>query len=192
MKDVEIPLRKVVDYALTRPEVDPSRLAMYGISGGGEFVPKSAQYDKRIKAIAMNSAVVDAYKLFASMPIASATEDVVKTWSTYKQNTVKAIAWRWGVKMDNIPALVAANKGFEFDPAKITCPALAIVGEGEYSDKEVQRQQKEFMDKKGNPNRKVIVTPANEGASNHCLTENRSLMSQVVFDFFDEVFRGGK
>ncbi len=27
-----------------------------------------------------------------------------------------------------------------------------------------------------------------EGASNHCITENRSIMSQVVFDFFDEAF----
>jgi hypothetical protein len=33
-----------------------------------------------------------------------------------------------------------------------------------------------------------VVTPAEEGASNHCITENRSIMSQVVFDFFDEVF----
>jgi Esterase FrsA-like len=187
-KKVEVPMKLVVDYALSRPEVDPKRLAMYGISGGGEFVPKSAMHDKRIKAIAMNSAVVDAHRLFASMPIATATEDVVKTWSTFKQNTVRAITWRWGVKMNNVPGLVPANKGFEFDPTKVLCPALAIVGEGEYSDKEVRSQQKECMEKLPNPKKKLVVTPANEGASNHCITENRSVMSQVVFDWLDEVF----
>lgn len=187
-ENVEVPMKAVVDYALSRPEVDPERLAMYGISGGGEFVPKSAMHDKRIKAIAMNSAVVDAHRLFASMPVATATEDVVKTWSTFKQNTVRAITWRWGVKMNNIPGLVAANKGFEFDPTKVLCPALALVGEGEYSDGEVKRQQKECMEKLPNPKKKFVVTPANEGASNHCITENRSVMSQVVFDWLDEVF----
>ena len=186
--NVEAPMKAVVDYALNRPEVDPERLAMYGISGGGGFVPKSAMNDKRIKAIIMNSAVVDAYPLFASMPVATATEDVVETWSSFKQNTVRVIVWRWGVKMDNIPGVVAANKGFKFDPSKVLCPALVLVGEGEYSDKEVKRQQKQCMEGLPNPKKKFVVTPAKEGASNHCITENRSIMSQVVFDWLDEVF----
>ena len=185
--DVEVPMKAVVDYALSRPEVDPKRLVAYGISGGGGFVPRAAQYDPRIKAIAMNSAVVDAHRLFASMPVATATEDIVATWSSFKQNTVRAIAWRWGVAMDNIPALVPANEGFVFDPAKVTCPALIIVGEGEYRNEEVKKQQQECIDQLPNPKKKFVVTPANEGASNHCITENRSVMSQVVFDWLDEV-----
>ncbi len=185
--DVEVPVMKVVDYVSKKPEVDPNKIAAYGISGGGGFVPKSAENDPRIKAIAMNSAVVDAYPLFASMPVASATPEIVETWSTFKQNTVKSIAWRWGVKSDDIPGLVAANKGYAFTPEKITCPALIIVGEGEYSNDEVKRQQKLCYDKL-KVKKKIVVTPANEGASNHCITENRSVMSQVVFDFFDEVF----
>jgi len=185
--DVEVPVMKVVDYVLKKPEVDPNKIAAYGISGGGGFVPKSAENDPRIKAIAMNSAVVDAYPLFASMPVASATPEIVETWSTFKQNTVKSIAWRWGVKSDDIPGLVAANKGYAFTPERITCPALIIVGEGEYSNDEVKRQQKLCYDKL-KVKKKMVVTPANEGASNHCITENRSVMSQVVFDFFDEVF----
>lgn len=186
--DVEVPMKAVVDYALSRPEVDPEQLAAYGISGGGEFVPRSAMMDKRIKAIAMNSAVVDAHRLFASMPVATATKDVVDSWSSFKRNTVKVIAWRWGVKMDNIPGLVAANKGFEFDPKKVSIPALVLVGEGEYSNEEVKRQQKECMDNLPNAHKKFVITPANEGASNHCITENRSVMSQVVFDWLDDIF----
>ena len=64
--DTEVPLRKVVDYALSRQEVDPERLAMYGISGGGYYVPRAAAFDKRIRAIILNSAVVDGYELFQS------------------------------------------------------------------------------------------------------------------------------
>lgn len=191
--DMDMPLKAVVDYALTRVEVDPDRLAMFGISGGGGFVPQAAQHDKRIGAIAMNSAVVDAYRLFAAMPVASMTEETMKTFSSFKENTLRVIAWRWGVPMDDISGLVEANRGFSFDPARITCPALSLVGEGEYADSNVQEQQKMFL--QGLPpatKRALVVTPAEEGASNHCLTENRSIMSQVVFDFFDEAFDSRK
>ncbi len=187
--DMNVPMKAVVDYALSRPEVDPKRLAAFGMSGGGGFVPQAAQFDKRLKAIAMTSAVVDAEKLWATMPIATATQDVVATWSSFKQNTIKVIAWRWGVAMDNIPGLVAANRGFSFDPAKVTCPALIILGEGEYKDKEVARQQQECMDGLPNPLKKMVVTPADEGASNHCLLENRSVMSQVLFDWLDDTLK---
>jgi pimeloyl-ACP methyl ester carboxylesterase len=186
--DMYVPLKAVIDYALTRPEVDPKRLAAFGMSGGGGFVPQTAQHDKRLKAIAMTSAVVDAERLWSTMPIAKATQEVVKTWSSFKQNTIKVIAWRWGVAMDNIPDLVAANQGFSFEPAKVSCPALILVGEGEYQNQEVQRQQKECMKGLSNPQKKLVVTPANEGATDHCLIENHSVMSQVLFDWLDDVF----
>lgn len=184
--DMDVPLRTVVDYALTRPEVDESGLTMFGISGGGGFVPQAAQKDDRIKAIAMNSAVVDAHELFAAMPVATMTEKDLEGFSSFKRNTIKVIAWRWGVPMDDIPGLVEANKGFGFDPAKIKCPALSIVGAGEYADVNVQKQQQMFMEGVLHDKKALIVTPAEEGASNHCLTENRSVMSQEVFDFLDE------
>ncbi len=189
MKDVQIPLSLLVDYIVKKPEVDKDKLAMFGISGGGEFVPRTAQHDSRIKAIAMNSAVVDAHRLFASMPVADVTPEDMESWSEFKRNTVKVIAWRWGVDMNNIPGLVAANEGYDFDPTQIHVPALSIVGEGEYNSKDVQWQQAEFMEKLACPNHKLIITPAKEGASNHCLLENHSLMSQEVFDFFDDVFK---
>ena len=187
--DVEKPMKAVVDYALGRREVDPARLAAYGISGGGGFVPKAATSDNRIKAVVMNSATVDGRRLFAAMPVSSATEDVMAGFSTFKRNTIRVIAWRWGVAMDNIPGLVPANKGFGFDPAKVACPALILLGEGEYGNKEVRRQQEECMAKLPNPHKKMVVTPANEGASNHCIIENRGLMSQVVFDWLDGVLQ---
>jgi pimeloyl-ACP methyl ester carboxylesterase len=190
--DMYVPLMKVVDYALTRPEVDPDQLAMFGMSGGGGFVPQTAQFDKRIKAIAVSSAVVDAEVLWATMPIATATQDVVATWSQFKQNTIKVIAWRWGVAMDNIPGLVEANHGFSFDPAKVACPALILLGEGEYKDAEVARQQQECLAGLPNPNKKMVITPADEGASNHCLLENRSVMTQELFDWLDPTLAANK
>ena len=83
-----------------------------------------------------------------------------------------------------------ANEGVRLDPAKVAVPALVIVGEGEYRSEEVKRQQQICMDNLPNPRKKLVVTPAIEAASNHCVMENRSLVSQVLFDWPDEgIFR---
>jgi len=187
--DMNVPMKAVVDYALSRADVDPNRLAAYGYSGGGGFVPQAAMHDPRIKAIAMSSAVVDAYPLFSTMPVVLATKKEIASWSTFHGNIVKAVCWRWGVPMDQPSGLAPANKGFTFDPAKIAVPALLIIGEGEYKSEEVKRQQKLCMDKLTNPMKKMVITPTNEGATNHCVMENRSLVSQVLFDWLDDVFK---
>jgi alpha-beta hydrolase superfamily lysophospholipase len=187
--DNDKPLKVVVDYILKRPEVDPAGLAAYGISGGGLFVPQAAEHDQRIKAIAVSSAVVDAYPLFATMPAATDTPEKIAAWSSFHAGVVKSICWRYGAPMDKPSGLVDANKNNTFDPAKVVQPTLLILGEGEYKSAEVQRQQKIAMDNLKNPKKKMVVTPSAEGASNHCIMENRGLVGQVVFDFFDEVLK---
>lgn len=99
------------------------------------------------------------------------------------------VNWRWGVPMDQFSALAKANKGYSFDPAKVAVPALILVGEGEYQSVEVKRQQQLALDQFPNPMKKMVITPANEGATNHCIMENRSLVGQVLFDWLDVVFQ---
>jgi hypothetical protein len=185
---MNIPIKVVIDFVLSRRDVDPQRLVAYGMCGGGGFVPQAAMHDSRIKAIAMNSCVVDARPLFAAMPMFKATRDEIDAWSGFHRNTVRLVAWRWGVKADNLRGMVAANEGFAFDPGKVSVPALVIAGAGEYGNKEIKRQQQECIEKLPNPKKRLVVTPAAEGASGHCVMENRSLMSQVFFDWLDEIF----
>ena len=186
--DMNIPIQAVVDYAVSRDDVAKNRLAMYGISGGGGFVPQAAMHDSRIKAIAMNSAVVDAYPLFKEMPVTNTTQEEKDSWSTFHANIVQVINWRWGVPMDDPAALIEANKGFNFNPEKVEQPALIIVGEGEYKGKETRRQQQYASEHFPNKSSKLIITPANEGASNHCVMENRSLVGVILFDWLDTLF----
>ena len=49
----------MIDYALSRGDVDPQRLALYGISYGGYFAPRAAAHDRRIKALVANSPIPD-------------------------------------------------------------------------------------------------------------------------------------
>lgn len=185
--DIQRPLQAVVDYALKRREVDPRRLAMYGISSGGGFVPQAAMHDKRIQAMVLNNCVVDAGAGVARMAVATATPEVTQGWSSFKRQTNQAIAWRFGVDMNDLPGLVKANQGFRFDPARVAMPALVLVANGEYKSPEIKRQNDLCLAGLASRRKAMVVTPAQEGASNHCVMENRALMSQVVFDWLDEV-----
>jgi pimeloyl-ACP methyl ester carboxylesterase len=190
--DTNVPMKAFVDHVVSRPEVDPDRLAAFGISGGGGFVPQAAMHDNRIKAIAMSSCVVDAEPLFATMEQATASAEEIETWSTFKLTTTQVVAWRWGLDLNDFAGLVKANVGFSFDPARVECPALVLVGEGEYRSPEVQRQQKQAMEAFANANKKIVITPANLGAENHCITVNRSLVARELFDWLDDIFEPSK
>lgn len=49
--DYEVPAKACVSYLLSRPDVDPERIALIGISMGGYYAPRAAAFDRRIKAL---------------------------------------------------------------------------------------------------------------------------------------------
>jgi hypothetical protein len=57
--DWEKVITPVVDFALSRPGVDPKRIALQGISQGGYWVPRAVAFEKRIAAAIADPGVVD-------------------------------------------------------------------------------------------------------------------------------------
>jgi len=57
--DYEVPVGRVIDYALSRPDVDAQRLALIGYSFGGYLAPRAAACDSRIRAVIANPLGVD-------------------------------------------------------------------------------------------------------------------------------------
>ncbi|PZU66739.1 alpha/beta hydrolase [Sphingobium sp.] len=57
--DYEVPVGAAIDFALTRLDVDPDRLAIIGYSFGGYLAPRAAARDPRIRAVAANTLGVD-------------------------------------------------------------------------------------------------------------------------------------
>jgi hypothetical protein len=182
--DVEIPMKTVVDYALSRPDVDPDRLAAYGISGGGYYVPRAAAYEKRIKACIANSLLYDLDRILKSSLLQFG--DLFKKYDPMTYYIVDMIAWRWGAK--NPLGLIPKNKDFKFDPSLIMCPSLILIGEGEYQgSKEAKRQQHSGLEAIQNPRKELVIAPLNEGGGHHVIGENLTLMSQIVFDWLDDI-----
>ncbi len=49
--DYEVPGQACIDYLVSRPEVDPDRIALVGISMAAYYAPRVAAFDKRVKAL---------------------------------------------------------------------------------------------------------------------------------------------
>jgi Esterase FrsA-like len=48
--DYEVPVKAMVDWLLTRAEVDSTRIGLWGVSLGGYYAPRAAAFEKRLKA----------------------------------------------------------------------------------------------------------------------------------------------
>ncbi len=76
----------VVDYAVSRPDVDRDRIALWGISLGGYLAPRGAAYEPRITALIADGGTYDVgQNLLAGMkrgggPFANMTEKELQEW----------------------------------------------------------------------------------------------------------------
>ncbi|HEY8392345.1 MAG TPA: alpha/beta hydrolase [Capillibacterium sp.] len=187
--DTEKPIGAILDFVLSRPEVDPERIAVYGISGGGYYVPRAAVYDKRIKACITNCAVTNIGKIMAEMAIQA--EKIAAggvKMSPFNQRMFQIMAWRHGLSTENIPGLLVKTREFVFDPSSVICPALNICSNGEYLNPASRAMEEDYMEALPNPKKMMIVAPFADGGGTHCLGENTSLLSALIFDWLDEIF----
>jgi len=70
-------IRRLLDYAITLPEIDAERVAMWGISLGGMYTMFTAPLEKRIKAALITAFFNDRWaKMAVSSPLYSSFLDV--------------------------------------------------------------------------------------------------------------------
>ncbi|MCD6041396.1 MAG: protein of unknown function hydrolase family protein [Burkholderiales bacterium] len=66
--DYERAARAVVDWIGKRPDLDSSRIAIWGVSLGGYYAPRAAAYEKRIKACIALSGPFDWARIWDGLP----------------------------------------------------------------------------------------------------------------------------
>jgi len=190
--DYEVPVKGVVDYALSRDEVYKEFIAIVGFSLGGYFASRAAVHEKRIKACVADSPIIDISRYYAGLgnieELASLEEkDYEHVFSRYPfvRWAVETFTRRYGTK--TVDEALEKIKEFNIvnDLDKITCPTLALVGEGE-GDEAIFQAQRFYEDVSGP---KVLrMFTEKEGAESHCQITNLSLMNSVVMTWFDGVF----
>jgi alpha-beta hydrolase superfamily lysophospholipase len=185
---MEFPVKAALDYALSRPEVDGERLAIFGFSWGGHIVFKGAQHDPRIKA------------MIANPPMPNVFRAVLAQQQGHNRNhpisriVFDQIVWRMGLKISFNPKDSARRMGKAYDyffhgkadPRKIACPTLLLAGEGEAA---VTLQiARECYEQLPHPKKKLVIFTKEQGGEAHCQVNNPALPNGVIFDWLDVVF----
>ncbi|MBF0170652.1 MAG: alpha/beta fold hydrolase [Nitrospinae bacterium] len=199
--DYETPISAVIDYALSRPDVDPDRLILMGISFGGYFATRAAAHDRRIKGLIANSPIVDlrAYMVGfiggeqALQGVVSegdfGIDDLANIPDEYFPPAQKANTIALLVRFGQPTFLSVYNHLREYIVgdalSNIACPCLAMAGEGEGG--ETLRQFEAFASGVSGPVEKRLFT-VEEGADAHCQANNPALSRAVVFDWLEGQF----
>jgi hypothetical protein len=193
--DAEAPIRAIVDYALSRPEVDGDHLAAYGIGSGGYMALRAAVFEPRIKACVANPPIVDLSRLLsADLPpallkaaglLGGALLKGAGLVSPVLAVTAQKLLWQMG-ESDISRALEKARAATIAQRLpEVSCPVLCLVSEGEATEQ--KRQVRQAYDALRAPKALRVFTEA-EGAEAHCQVNNLSLSHRVMFDWLDDTF----
>jgi dipeptidyl aminopeptidase/acylaminoacyl peptidase len=63
--DWEAVITPVIDYALTRPEIDAGKMVLFGYSMGGYLVARAAAFEHRVAALILDDGIYDFHSAFA-------------------------------------------------------------------------------------------------------------------------------
>lgn len=188
--DTWVPIGAAVDYSLTRPEVDPERLALVGYSWGGTMGPRAVTREKRIKAIIANSLVPECRMTI--LMAAGADPDhpdisQVDTSSPTGQYVVDDLMWRCGFGNRPLSELAEFLDGMSLWclEDEITTPLLNITAGGEGGT--MQGPTEKFFNILSGPKTAVHLDSL-DGAEVHCQANNPSRANQIEFDWLDETF----
>jgi dipeptidyl aminopeptidase/acylaminoacyl peptidase len=66
--DYEAVVKAVVDYAMTRDDVDTAHIGLWGVSLGGYYAPRAAAFEKRLKACISLAGPYDWREIWPSLP----------------------------------------------------------------------------------------------------------------------------
>ena len=191
----------VVDYAITRKEVDAKRIALMGISFGGYLAPRAAAFEKRIMACIANGGVYDFHMA------ARLTPEEEKELDTQKgAEEIDRILYD---KMKTDPSFrwVMANGMFTFhakspsewlkmtrpytmkDVAeRIACPMLIVDSE---ADKDMPGQAPKLYDALKSQKDFIMFTKE-EGAEEHCQMGAILISNARILDWLDDIMMSGK
>lgn len=190
--DWEHVVTPTVDFALKRPEVDPKRIAIQGISQGGYWVPRAVAFEHRIAAAIADPGVVDVVTSWtAKLPpalmkvfAAGNRADFDRFLAEAAKSPVFAFRARPYGSLSPFDLFTALQSYKLASVVKqIRCPVLVTSPDGEaFWPDQSQQLYAELPGPK-----KLVPFTTGEGGELHCEPLATGLRTQRVFDWLDEV-----
>lgn len=179
--DWEKVVTPVIDYALTRKEVDQTKIILAGWSFGGFLAPRAAAYEHRIAALIADPGQWDAAD--------SLNTSVINKISSLL-NTDEMLHWRivqrgfWALNGNCLEDFFKSMEHFKVShiAQNIRCLTLITLPEGDPIASGALALYKAL----NVSNKKLVHFSEEEGSGGHCEMLSRSLYNQRVFDWLDE------
>ena len=192
-EEVVIP---VVDFALGRPEVDPERIAIMGVSQAGYWVPRAVAFEHRIAAAFADPGVFDVSTSWTDHLPQNIQELLEKgeneefdknmeegmRSSESLRYTLRFRMRPYGTDSPYDAFKMAEQYTLEGVAEKIRCPMLVADPENEqFWPGQSHRVYEALTSPK-----ELVTFAAAEGADSHCEPKAHSLREQRIFDWLDE------
>ncbi|WP_164738380.1 alpha/beta hydrolase family protein [Aquabacter cavernae] len=196
--DWEAVLRPVVDFALSRPEVDPAGLVVLGVSLGGYLAPRAAASEPRLAALVADPGQFSLLEeARARLPgwIGRQLPDgnglVLALLGRMLDRRLTDVSGGWALRrgllvngcatpLDYLKSTAAyTNEG---RAREIACPTMICGAEGDAIGVTARRLFDALACEK-----RFHVFPAADGAGGHCEGGARSLFNREMFDWLDTV-----
>ncbi|KAJ6148995.1 alpha/beta-hydrolase [Penicillium samsonianum] len=193
--DWENVLTPVVDYALTRMDIDPNAIVIFGWSMGGYLVARGATQEHRARALILDDGVYDFGSAFrAHQPsfiqrlvenkydlIYNGIFHCVQSFSTGIRWALRNGKWTFGVESAAELSRAVNKYTLEGISQNIETPCLIIDAENDHFLKD----QPEVLRKNLHCENKLVSLRADEGGDTHCHQGAFFRLHQVVFDFLE-------
>jgi len=208
MREQKLPFRSdwekvvtpAVDYALSRPDVDPDRLILIGMSLGGYLAARAAAFEHRFRAAVFFDGVYDFHESLRNLLPAEAiaayeTGDRARCELIVREAMPASTPLRWAVTqgtwsfgVSEVADLIDRSKAYTLDGVidQIRCPCLVMEAEGDIFFK---GQPKRVFDGLLVPKTFAPFT-AEDGAENHCQSGALAYKDEVVFNWIAETLGG--
>jgi alpha-beta hydrolase superfamily lysophospholipase len=188
-----------VDWLVERPEVDPDRIALMGMSFGGYLAPRAAAGEHRLAALI----AFDGMYSFADVfywAVGSEAMQLVHDGADQKANALieqlmssstqirSFFHWgMWALGADSPIAVVRAVGPYTMEAYAplITCPTLVLDGESDQPMHLLGSQSRLYETL--TCQKAYHLFPEAEGGGLHCQLGALSKLHQVVFDWLDTV-----
>ncbi|EHQ34198.1 alpha/beta hydrolase family protein [Methanoplanus limicola] len=206
--DWENVIKPVVDYAVSRPEVDEDRIALWGISLGGYLAPRGAAYEPGIAALVTDPGTYDVGEnLLRNLQegggaAANMTKEDLREWlrtdpAEFNDAIRKAMADDTGTRWLNENGMFVFSAGspaqfwakwMDFSlvgtAGKIQCPTLVCAGAADHFDPDGVQAQALYDNL--TCERKLMVFSDEYGAGSHCQLGAFAQSFGAKFDWLDD------